>query len=90
MPADLYLAHAVTEAELRRFLRHASTLLAASEAAVKRDDTRIFLLRRAHHWLRAALAGVEQLLRNADALPNEKADEALTTGMVRPTIERDP
>jgi hypothetical protein len=75
MPADMRFDHVVTESELRRFLRYASTLLAASEAATQRADTRLFLLRRAHHWIRSALAGVDRLARDADAVPIDSAED---------------
>lgn len=60
----------VLEDELRRYLRHASTLLAATP----RSGERAASLRRARHWIAAALAGVDQLLREVEITDAETQD----------------
>lgn len=90
MPTDLQFGHVVTEVELRRYLRHASRLLASVEPPTLSPDQRVLVLRRARHWLRATLAGVEHLLREAEAVPDCEVDDPLTVTVVPPTIEVDP
>lgn len=72
------LGHEVTEPELRRYLRHASTLLGSIDSETPQIDQRVLILRRARHWLRAAQLGVEQLLRSAEAFPEEEIEDPLT------------
>ncbi len=73
----------VTEAELRRYLRHASVLLASVEMPSGDLAQRAHVLRRARHWIAAVLLGVDQLL---DAVPNE-IDDRLTARVCPATIE---
>jgi hypothetical protein len=56
-----------TAAELRRYLRRASTLLAATECSARSEH--LDVLRKATYWLRVALASVEAMARNVEAIP---------------------
>jgi hypothetical protein len=51
------------ELEIRRCLRHASVLLAETDAS---PEQRLMLLGGANHWVRAALAGIDRLARDAE------------------------
>jgi hypothetical protein len=51
------------ELEIRRCLRHAIVLLAETDASPER---RLMLLGGASHWVRAALAGIDRLARDAE------------------------
>jgi hypothetical protein len=51
------------ELEIRRCLRHAIVLLAETDASA---EQRLMLLGGANHWVRAALAGIDRLARDAE------------------------
>jgi hypothetical protein len=54
-------------AELRYYLRHAGTLLAASDIE---GPARVAVLRRARTWMAGAIAGIDQLIQQlAPAVP---------------------
>lgn len=79
----------VSEPELRRFLRHASVVLATAEPP---QTHRYQLLRRARHWASAALRGIDQLLREEErrlGIP-ETVDDPLTGAAGPITIEAKP
>jgi hypothetical protein len=60
-------------AELRYYLRHAASLLAASDVE---SPQRAVVLRRARAWVVAALSGIDWNIRTIerDAIPSEIAD----------------
>jgi hypothetical protein len=64
-----------TAAELRRYLRHASVLLATSDRGTPCDS--LHTLDLAVHWLRVALSGIERLARHVEAIPTA-VEEPLT------------
>jgi hypothetical protein len=79
-------------AELRYYLRHAGSLLAASEVE---SPQRAQLLKRARAWVVAALSGIDWNLRTIepDAIPREISDQttethAATDELVIPTFAR--
>ena len=79
----------VSEPELRRWLRHASVVLATAEPP---QAHRYQLLRRARHWARAALRGIDQLVREEErrlGIP-ETVDDPLTDTTKPITIEPTP
>ncbi len=88
MPSNPRMSDIVTEPELRRYLRSASTLLAtaAGPSVPRHPHERIHALRLARHWIRAALLGAEQLLREAEASPDGDLEDQLTTAVDAPTI----
>jgi hypothetical protein len=90
MDIDHRLSHEVTEPELRRYLRHASTLLASIDPDTPLVNERILILRRARHWLRAALLGVDQILRDAEAFPDGEVEDPLTPAVNVATIGSEP
>lgn len=79
----------VSEPELRRWLRHASVVLATAEPP---QVHRYQLLRRARHWARAALRGIDQLVREEERLLGipETLDDPLTDATRPITIEPTP
>jgi hypothetical protein len=87
MRTDPTFEATVGEAELRRWIRHVSVLLATSEPDV---PERYQLLRRARHWTASVLNGIEQLLQVEEqrlGIP-DTVDDPLTAGIVAETIER--
>lgn len=73
---------AVSEDELRRYLRHANVLLASAPSidAETLLAERLKVLRLAMHWLRAVATGVEQLVQHTERqlTRSETLDEPLT------------
>ncbi len=90
MLTDPRLSHDVTEPELRRYLRHASTLLGSIGPETPFVHERILILRRARYWLRAALLGVDQILRDAEGVPGEEVEDPLTPAVNVATIGGEP
>ena len=79
----------VSEPELRRWLRHASVVLATAEPP---QVHRYQLLRRARHWASAALRGIDQLVREEErrlGIP-VTVDDPLTDATGPITIEPTP
>lgn len=74
----------VFEDELRRYLRHASVLLAISSPPAPQ---RLSTLLRARHWVAAVLAGVDQLVREAETA--DTLDPPLTPIPAPGNIEAD-
>jgi hypothetical protein len=79
-------------AELRYYLRHAGSLLAASEIECPQ---RVALLHRARAWVLAALRGIDQNLQASEppAIPAEIADRpteahAAPDEVLIPTLSR--
>jgi len=71
-------------AELRRYLRNASVLLASAERPVSADQ-HAHSLRLARHWVSAALGGIEQLWRRLEGVPSS-VEEPLTGPVEQVTI----
>lgn len=83
------LAQVVTEPELRRYLRSASTLLACAEPPMDAVQ-RLAVLRRARSWAHAALDGIDQLVADAERAIESTDDEPLTVPLRPARIEGDP
>lgn len=82
MPAEIR-SDLVSEAELRRYLRFASVLLGTAELSPLDVEQRLLTLRRARHWLRAVLLGVDQLVREAECIPDTVDDPLTFVGPAR-------